>query len=248
MHSVVGGGCAARMAAFPVRRSCGGGTRVSQMADGDGTPSLPAEVDAGVGIALDAARVAHCRTAEEHRVERRRAAEADRLLQQFGDFLLHQLEEAAPTRGDARRVGQHLEVRARDRDVLKRRGHARRGVIRRNDEHSARPAEEHVVLPVAQTNRGHGQPARQELRAVAVAFDHGDEIAAETVHRRARGEARERERARVAAGGRVAELRKDARQRVALDVLGGEMPHGAASAEPVFDCLKARQRQVLDRH
>ena len=139
-------------------------------------------------------------------------------------------------------------MRARNRHVLKRSGHARRSVVGRNDEHSARPAEEHVVLSIAHADRGHGQPARQQLRAVAVAFDHGDEIAAEAIHRLACGEARERERARVAAGGRVAEHREDARKRGAPNVLGGEIPHGAAGAEPVLDGLEARQRQVLDRH
>ncbi len=83
---------------------------------------------------------------------------------------------------------------------------------------------------------------------IGVAFDHGNEIATEAIHRRARGEARERERARVAAGGRVAERGEDARKRGALDVLVGEIPHGAAGAEPVLDRLEARQWQAVNRH
>ena len=46
-----------------------------------GRLALPADVDAGVGVALDAARVAYGGAAEEHRVERGRAAKANRLLQ-----------------------------------------------------------------------------------------------------------------------------------------------------------------------
>ena len=215
--------------------------------DDAGMPTL-AKIDAGVGVALDAACVAHGGAAEEHRVEWRRAAKTDSLLQQFGHFLLHHLEEAAPACCDTRRVGQHLEVRTGDRHVFAWRSHARRGFVGRDDEHSTRPAEEHVVLTPAQTDRGRSQPARQQLRAVAVAFDHGDEVAAEAVHRLARREAREREGARVAAGGRVAERRENARKHGAVDVLGGEVPHGTARAEPVFDGIEARQRQTGYRH
>ena len=209
--------------------------------------ALPAEVDAGVGVALDAARVAHCRVAEQHRVERRSAAKADRLLQQLGYFLLHHLQESAPTCRYARRVRKHLELRTGDRHVFARRGHAWRRFVGRDYEHSAGPAEEHVLLSLAQLDRGNRQPARQKLRSVAMTFDGGNEIAAEGVHRLSRREARERERARVASCWRVSERQEDARKRRAIDVRRSELPHGTASAEPVLDRLEAGQRQPFDR-
>ena len=214
---------------------------------GKGQKSLPV-VDAGVGFALDAARVAHRGAAEEHRVERRRAADSHRRLENLRHFLLDEVEESAPARGDSRCVREHLEVRASDRHVLARSRHAGRGLVGRHDEDSARAAEEHVLTTLAQLDRGDGEPARKESRAVAVLFDCGYESSAEAVRRRARRKARERKRARVASGRSVAERGENPVERRAVYVFGGEAAHRPARAHPVLHLVERGQGEVLHRN
>ena len=57
-----------------------------------------------VAVSLDAARIADGRAAEQHGVERGRAAYADRRLEQFWHFSLDEVEKSAPAGRDAVRL------------------------------------------------------------------------------------------------------------------------------------------------
>lgn len=104
--------------------------------------------DSRVGGALDAARVRDGRRAEEHGAKRRRSAKPRRLLEEFGNLLLHELEKATPAGGDAVCVRQHLEIGAGRREVFPWRGDGAVRLVGRDDQQPRRASEEDVGLPL----------------------------------------------------------------------------------------------------